>query len=221
MFQTFYTVRVVKDGQLVEKRRFLLKDRAFIWAKDNLFGRRQVKVTQRRIFKLEVHQNTDYQLLPHDPWVSANGTFEAVFLHTSVTKQLAVTASEQEERDQMELLDQIAHSRGFNGISYTWAIFPSGRAWEGRGDRVIEAATEGFNTTTDSIVFVGNGDVFPLSALQKKAAVALINRKQKKGVYVEGTLNVRGHREVSTQGKSCPGTKITDADIAAIEKAVN
>lgn len=221
MFKIVYHVRVVEDGKVVLKRRFALKDQAFTFAADKLIRRRRVRIARQRIFRLETHSNESWGIRPHAPWTKAAGPFKQVFLHTSVTKQLPVSASLEAEQEQMRLLDQIAHSRGFNGISYSWGIFPSGRAHEGRGDFVIEAATEGFNTTSDSIVCVGNGDLVGLSRSQRAAIVAIINRKQRQGVFVQSGLNVRGHREISTQGKSCPGHKITDADLAAIQRAVN
>ena len=119
----------------------------------------------------------------------------------------------------MRLLDQIAHSRGFNGISYSWAVFPSGRCYEGRGWLVIEAGTEGHNTSGDSIVMVGNKSAFPMTEQQQAALPALINRAQVAGVFVKGSLNVRAHREVSQT--SCPGSKISAAQIAAVQKSVN
>lgn len=221
MFKIFYNVRVVEDGKVVLKRRFAAKDVALRFVADKLVRRRQVRIARQRVFQLETIQNTEWGLQPHEPWEKAAGPLRMAFLHTSVTTQLPVSASVEQEKEQMRLLDQIAHSRGFNGISYSWAIFPSGRCYEGRGDLVIEAATEGFNTSSDSFCFVGNGDVFALSSLQKVAVRMLIDRKQRQGHLVMTGLDVRGHREVSTQGKSCPGRMITDEDIEAVQRQVN
>lgn len=221
-----YDVRVVdKDGKLVTKKRFTAKDAMLRFIADKLTGRRRVKIARRRITTLETFQNTAWSqgltLMPLGAWQKTAGPYSQAYLHTAVTPQLPVSATVAQERERMRLLHQIAVSRGFNGISYSWIIFPSGRAWEGRGDHVVEAATEGYNSTSDSICFDGNGDAFAPSSIQLAAARMLINRKQTKGVYVKTGLDVRGHREVSTQGKSCPGNKFTDAHIAAIQKAVN
>jgi hypothetical protein len=55
--------------------------------------------------------------------------------------------------------------------------------------------------------------------MQQTAVRALINRGQALGFLSKKGLDVRAHREVSAT--SCPGSKITDAQIAAIQKAVN
>lgn len=47
----------------------------------------------------------------------------------------------------------------------------------------------------------------------------LIERGQRDGFLHKTSLNVRGHREESAT--SCPGTKVTDAQLAAWQKAVN
>jgi hypothetical protein len=219
MFRVFYNVRVIENGKLVTKRRFATKAAAVNWAADKLIRRRRVKIARDRVFQLDTFRNTVWGPRPHDPWQFVTGPLSTLFIHHSVTSQLPVSATRDQEIAQMRLLDQIAHSRGFNGISYCWAIFPSGRCYEGRGWLAVEAATEGHNTTSDSIVFVGNYSTFALSDLQQRAVRGLVNRAQEQGVFVKSGLDVRPHRSASAT--SCPGTKITDAIIAEIQKAVN
>ncbi len=215
----FYTVRVLEDGKVVRKRRFAAKDRAFNWAAEKLHRGRRVTVSRKDVFKLVTFENTAWGPSPHDPWVPAPKPISEVFIHHSVTAQLPATATVEQEKAQMKLLDQIAHGRGFNGISYCWAVMPSARAWEGRGFGIVEAGTEGHNTSGDSIVLVGNYSEFVPSADQKKAVIALINRGQRDGFFVKSGLNVRAHREVSQT--SCPGDKVTNAWVNEIQQAVN
>lgn len=220
MLKTFYKVRVLdKDGKLVTKREFTAKTKALNFIADKLRNRRQVRIAQEQRNVLETHQNTEYTLAPHTPWESAPKPVKMLFIHHSVTKELPISATVAEEKAQMELLDQIAHSRGFNGISYCWGVFPSGRCWEGRGFGIIEAATEGFNTSSDSIVLVGNKSLTAMTEPQRAAVVQLIKRAQGQGFFVKTGLDVRAHREVSQT--SCPGDKVSAADIAAIQQAVN
>lgn len=214
-----YEVRVVEDGKLVTKKRFAAKDKALNFAADKLIRRRRVRIARERVFEFETFQNTEWGLSPHDPWVSTAGPLKILFIHHSVTKQLPISASVEEEKAQMRLLDQIAHSRGFNGISYCWACFPSGRCYEGRGWLVQEAATEGFNTSADSIVLVGNYSQFEMTDLQRIAIRKLVNQAQDKGVFVKSGLDVRGHREAAQT--SCPGDKVTAEVISALQRAVN
>jgi len=219
MFNLRYTVRVVEDGKLVTKKRFTTKDKLVNFVKEKSRPGRSLKISTQRVFQLETFQNTAWGPAPHDPWVAAPKPISEIFIHHSVTTQLPVTASVDQEKGQMKLLDQIAHSRGFNGISYCWACFPSSRCWEGRGFGIIEAGTEGHNTSGDSIVLVGNYSSFNMNAGQKQAVIALIKRGQKNGFFVTSGLNIRAHREVSAT--SCPGDKVTAADIQEIQKAVN
>jgi len=218
-FRTRYVVRVVEDGKLVRKKRFATKDAALNFVADKLVRRRKVKIARKRVFNLETFQNTAWGLLPHDPWVSTQGPLSMLFIHHTVTRQLPVSATVEEEKSEMRLLDQIAHSRGYNGISYCWAVFPSGRCYEGRGWLIQEAATKDFNTSSDSIALVGNYSEFKMNDRQRAAIRKLVNRAQRKGVFVKSGLNVRAHREVSAT--ACPGTKITDAEIQRIQHLVN
>ncbi len=216
----FYTVRVLEDGKVVNKRRFAAKDAAFNWAADKFHRGRKVTVSSRDVFKLVTFQNTAWLQDTHN-WVAAPKPIAKVFIHHSVTKQLPVTATVDEEREQMRFLDQIAHGRGFNGFSYCWAVFPSGRAWEGRGFGIIEAGTLNHNTDGDSIVLVGNYSQFTPNANQLKAITALINRGQRDGFFVQSGLDVIPHRDSGGDPTSCPGDKTTDGMIAGIQRAVN
>jgi N-acetylmuramoyl-L-alanine amidase len=218
-FRTRYDVRVIEDGELVTKKRFAAKDAALNFAADKLVRRRRVTIARKRVLILETFQNTEWGIQPHDPWVPTQGPLSMLFIHHSVTKQLPVSATVAEEKQQMRLLDQIAHSRGFNGISYSWAVFPSGRCYEGRGWLVVEAATKDFNTVSDSIALVGNYSQFEMNDRQSAAIRKLVNRAQENGVFVRSGLNVRAHREVAAT--ACPGTKVTDAEIQEIQRAVN
>jgi hypothetical protein len=215
-----YDVRILgRDGKLITKKRFALKDAAVRFVADKLKNRRKARIDTVTVATLKTFQNTAWGPSPHDPWVRGPQPVSELFFHHTVTKQLPVTASLEAEREQMRLLDQIAHSRGFNGISYCWVCFPSGRCWEGRGWGIVEAATEGHNTSGDSLVFAGNYSAFKLSEQQKQAAVALVNRAQVSGFLAAKGLNIRGHREVDST--SCPGDKITSAWIESVQAKVN
>jgi hypothetical protein len=215
-----YDVRILdKDGKLLTKKRFATKDAALNFLRDKLIHRRRAKVTTVEVATLKTFQNTQWGPAPHTPWPPAPKPVSELFLHHSVTKQLPVSATVEAERAEMRSLDAIAHGRGFNGISYSWVIFPSGRCWEGRGWGIIEAATEGHNTSGDSIVFAGNYSAFALSPQQKQAVVALVNSAQRSGFLSAKGLNVRGHREVDTT--SCPGDKISKAWIDSVQGKVN
>lgn len=216
-----YKVRVVNaDGEVVIKKRFKHKDKAVNFIGDKLKGERKVSVKrEKKPDKFKITPNTEYRMSSHSAWETVSGPLSQVFVHTSVTKQLSKNATVAEEKAEMTNLDSIAHARGYNGISYSFCIFPSGRIYEGRGWLVVEAATLDYNSVSDSIVFVGNTDAFKPTDEQMRSLNDVIEHGQSKGKLVRTGLNVRGHREVAA--KACPGRYVTDKMIADVQKAVN
>lgn len=147
-----------------------------------------------------------------------NDPVEQVFIHTSVTSQLPTTATAKQEKEAMLVLQGIAFGRGFSDISYSFVVFPSGRAYEGRGWGVTQAATLNFNDISYSFCTGGNTDVNQETKAQKASIVDLIDTGQRMG-RIAKHVKVRGHREVAP--KSCPGRLFTDADLKDIQKDVN
>ena len=168
--------------------------------------------------KFEIEGNHEWGIRPHDPYVIATGPLSTIYVHTSVTEQLSATAGRVEEQAQMRSVDNIAWGRGFNGFSYSFGVFASGRAYEGRGFLVSEAATEPYNTTSDSICCIGNTDAFNPTKAQIESIIGIIKRGQKRRSYAR-SLDIRGHREVAP--KACPGVRFTDANINYIQHQVN
>lgn len=214
---TDYIVRLLNDGKEVRRKRFETKAGMWDWLGPRVEKHDQSRIIRVQEFQLQTFDNSTWGLMPHAAWEAAPTPVSTLFLHHTVTANLPVTASVAEEKEQMRLLDSIAHGRGFNGISYCWVIFPSGRCYEGRGWGVIEAATEGHNTDSDSIVFAGNYMTRPLTDLQQDAVRALIDKAQRDG-FLAKQLDVRPHR--SSSQTSCPGDKITDGVVEAIEEDV-
>lgn len=141
-----------------------------------------------------------------------------VFIHTSVTSELPKTATVQQEKNAMLVLQGIAFGRGFSDISYSFVIFPSGRIYEGRGWGVEQAATLGYNAKSYSFCTGGNTDAYQETKEQKLSIISLINRGQNQGRIVKH-VDVRGHREVAP--KACPGRLFTDQDLQKIQYDVN
>jgi hypothetical protein len=214
-----YEVRVIKDGEVKIERTFKEWNKAEdLIERAAQRGRKVVVERQVKKDTFRIEPNHKWSIRPHDPWTKAAGPLETVFLHTSVTTQLKSTATADEERAQMRSVDSIAYGRGFNGFSYNFGVFPSGRAYEGRGFLVVEAATEDYNSTSDSIATIGNTDAFEPTEAQIQAIIGIIKKGQKLGFYAK-KLNVREHNEVAA--KACPGKFFTDAVIRKIERAVN
>lgn len=222
MAKVHYDVRVFnRKGDVVLKRTFKRKWPALKWVAKKLDNRRAAKITkkvQRDTFSIELAAK--WGRSAHAPYSFGPKPVGTVFTHTSVTTQLAASARRWQERQEMRKLDAIARGRGFNGISYSICIFPSGRAYEGRGWGVVEAATEGHNTTSDSVCFVGNTDAFEPTQAQIAAYKAVIKKDgQPKGFLARRGLAIRPHRSVAA--KACPGKYVTDAILANIERSVN
>lgn len=213
-----YDVRVFnKDGKVVTKKRFKTPRLAFRFAKEKFQSRRAVKVTKVEVapaFRIR----TGWGKRDHDDYQMAPKPVSTVFIHTSVTPQLPPDATVEEEKEQMRNVDNIAFGRGFNGFSYSMGVFASGRVYEGRGFGVVEAATGGFNTTSDSIATIGNTDAFNPTTKQIEAIVQTIRWGQDNGYFVHNGLQVRGHREVAA--KACPGQFFTNAILEEIEDRV-
>lgn len=216
-----YLVRVLDDnGQVKLKKEFKDIDEAFERAEKAID--RGNKVTIKKLVEIErfsIEDSSVWGIRNHDPYSFGPKPLSTLFLHTSVTTHLDISASVAEERAQMRNVDNIAFGRGFNGFSYTHGVFQSGRVYEGRGWGVVEAATEEFNTSSDSICFIGNTDAFKPSEASIEAVIATIKDGQKKGFLVKQGLNIRGHREVAA--KACPGQFVTEAIVRGIERAVN
>lgn len=139
----------------------------------------------------------------HTPaWTEVTPTF----VHHSVTDAPKTAASaaalRKLEQEHMRLLQTIAFDRGFNDISYSYVIFPSGEVYEGRGKQIVGAHTIGHNNEV-GIVFAGNYDTDTFTAAEKSALVWL---RTELGV-VKGPL----HPHCSVYATECPGTHVRAA----------
>lgn len=92
-------------------------------------------------------------------------------------------------------------ARGWSDFAYSFAVFPSGRIYRGRGMRYVPAAQLGHNTGTVAvIVFLGPEDQDKLSSKVVGAIRALREHCEAKAGR---SLDVRPHRAVTST--ECPG----------------
>jgi N-acetylmuramoyl-L-alanine amidase len=94
-------------------------------------------------------------------------------------------------------------ARGFNTIGYHYLIGLHGEIWTGRPEDQVGAHTEGCNTNSIGICYVGGLDASmkakdTRTPAQKASLIKLI--KELKQKYPTATIH--GHREFST--KACP-----------------
>lgn len=111
------------------------------------------------------------------------------------------------ERKHMRELQQIAFSRGFDDISYSFVIFRSGRVYKGRGWGVVGAHTEGSNSTSHAFCFVGN---FESDRPTKKAleSAAALHRRGIELKYIKRDGFIKGHRDAPGAATACPGANL-------------
>lgn len=123
----------------------------------------------------------------------------ALWLHHSDTE-----ASDDPAAD-MRQLQQIAFSRGFSDVSYTFGLHPDGSIIEGRDLRYVGAHTAGHNSTSLAFVLIGNYDDTPPTAAQVSSARWLRDKLISEGYLTSGTYPTGGHRDAPGNSTGCPG----------------
>jgi hypothetical protein len=125
-----------------------------------------------------------------------------LWLHHTVTP--APAHDIEAERRAMRQVEGIGQSRFGRGISYTFAVMPSGRVYEGTGAGRLGAHTGGRNSISHAIVLVGNYDTaVPLESMLRGVA-DLVRHGHRSGWWQQNRLT-GGHRDVKATG--CPGDR--------------
>lgn len=135
-----------------------------------------------------------------------SGPAQGVYVHHTVTTQLAPDASIETEKAQMRALESIGFSRfgPTQGISYNVLIFPSGRAYEGVSMNRRGAHTDGRNSVVRSICFVGNYEANEPTAAALETAAQILAHGKRVGWWTG--LILGGHRDI--KATSCPGRHV-------------
>lgn len=133
--------------------------------------------------------------------ITLTGQAEDVFLHHSVTTQLAPAASVAAEHEQMRKIESVGETRFGYGISYNVLVFPSGRAYAGVSFNRRGTHTGGRNSTARSICLAGNYDIYEPTDAQ----IATVRRIYHggKGLLWRAGAPIYGHRDVKST--ACPG----------------
>lgn len=131
----------------------------------------------------------------------------ATYIHHSVTTAPSPDATVAQEKAVMRQLQGIAFGRGFADISYSFVVFPSGRAYEGRGWKVVGAHTQGSNSTSHAIVFVGNFETARPTPKALLSAARIHKRGVRRG-YISKSATIKGHREAPGAATACPGAHL-------------
>jgi hypothetical protein len=116
----------------------------------------------------------------------------------------SVTGVTENPHADMRLLQQIAFSRKFSDISYSWAVHPSGVVLEGRGFNV-GAHTAGRNSTSFGVVLIGDYTKRVVTDAQVDAVRQLVAWLRAEGALSAGVFPTGGHRQAPGASTVCPG----------------
>lgn len=133
-----------------------------------------------------------------------------MWLHHSVTIAPDLVPPFGDEHQAMRTLELIGEQRFHRGISYTFAVMPNGRVYEGHGVDRLGAHTGGRNSFARAIVWVGNYDVSRPPAAMVEATAQLLVHGWRKGWWTAPRLN-GGHRQAPGASTTCPGRHAMDA----------
>lgn len=126
---------------------------------------------------------------------------QEVWLHHSVT---AAPRNPEAEMRAMRQLEAIGQSRFGGGVSYTWAVMPSGRVFEGHGVNRRGAHTKGRNSIARAIVLVGNYENDRVSDDQVRSVIQLLEHAKRQG-WISRARLAGGHRQAPGASTACPG----------------
>lgn len=136
---------------------------------------------------------------------------QEVWLHHSVTiapDVVLVDADrdgvDDDEERAMRTLEDIGDLRFGGGISYTFAVMPSGRVYEGHGVDRQGAHTKGRNDIARAIVLVGNYEEQAVTEAQVRSVAELLCHGQRAGWWKRSALT-GGHQQAPGASTLCPG----------------
>lgn len=131
-----------------------------------------------------------------------------VWLHHSATVAPDLFPPFDDEDQAVRQLEAIGQSRFGGGISYTFAVMPTGRVYEGHSVGREGAHTRNRNSRARGIVLVGNYEGAPTTGQQREAVAQLLAHGWRSGWWTAPRLN-GGHRQVVRT--ACPGQLGMDA----------
>lgn len=138
-----------------------------------------------------------------------------VYVHHEGGATIGADASVDQERARMREIQNGLMGKGYTDFAYGAAVFPSGRAYEGRdlgfvdgGMTAQEAATLGHNENSVATVWPGNYDVQTPTSAQLQATADVIKIAQLAGVVI---LHPTIWPHSAAYATACPGAHGRDA----------
>lgn len=133
---------------------------------------------------------------PTKPSIPMRLPVGALYLHHSVTPVTNDAAADTRK------IQGVAFGRGFNDISYSWLVHPSGLVVEGRGF-AIGAHTAGRNSSSFGVCLIGDYSRRVVREPQVVAIRELVAWLIARRALHQGTYPTAGHRDVAKT--VCPG----------------
>jgi hypothetical protein len=127
-----------------------------------------------------------------------------VWLHHSATVAPDLAPPYDDEDAAVRLLEKIGEERFGHGISYTFAVMPTGRVYEGHGIARRGTHTAKRNSIARGIVLVGNYDEGRVPAPMIEGAAQLLVHGWRSGWWTTPRLN-GGHQQAPGAATACPG----------------
>lgn len=131
-----------------------------------------------------------------------------VWLHHSVTVAPDLVAPFDDEDQAVRTLERIGEQRFGRGISYTFAVMPTGRVYEGHGIGRQGAHTAKRNSIARAIVLVGNYEEAEPTPAQRESVAQLLAHGAGAGWWAP-KLN-GGHQNAPGASTLCPGRHAVD-----------
>lgn len=139
-----------------------------------------------------------------DGFQDAPVPYEGIYLHHSVTLAPDLLQPFDDDDQAVRTLEQIGQDRFGGGISYTWAVTPVGRLYQGHSVGRRGAHTRGCNDSHRAVVLVGNYEVATPTEYQLNTVAALVAEEHKAGRSRLAAL-AGGHRDAPNASTACPG----------------
>lgn len=139
-----------------------------------------------------------------------------VWLHHSATVAPDLVPPFDDDDAAVRTLERIGQDRFGWGISYTFAVTPSGRVYEGHRVDGLGAHTAGQNSTSRAVCLVGDYDRHTPTAEQRRAVAELLAHGHRRGWWTQPRL-AGGHRDAPGAQTACPG-RHAHAAIGAINE---
>lgn len=126
-----------------------------------------------------------------------------LYLHHSVTIAPDLVPPWDDDDAAIRTLERIGQERFRGGISYTHAVTPVGRVYEGTGAGRMGAHTGGRNSISHAIVLVGNYDTDRPPDAMLDAVAELVAHGHARGWWPAQLTG--GHRDAPGASTACPG----------------